>query len=263
MRALQILAEEVRHLLFEIPGACYLCGRTLTPPILPWGASSPFCEQCLARIPWVVPPLCDRCGRPGSAPGLCRSCRTRVGSLKGRSLAVYTGVIKRLLTDLKFKRVQEIAEPLGNLTGVVASEVVKDWRSLIVVPIPLHRERLIERGFNQAELLAAGVARVLGRPMWPGILERSRATQAQSTLSASERWRNMEGAFSVPLPGRVAGRRFLLIDDVYTTGATMCAAAGALMRVGAAEVRFATVAVAVALTDVLDWSGGRQKENGE
>lgn len=260
MRLLRTLAMEARYLLFATPRPCYLCGCALSPPILPWASlvgdvRALFCEKCHACIPWVVPPRCDECGRPGSQAGLCRLCRRRARRLKGRSLAVYTGVIKRLLTDLKFRGVREVAEPLGYLTGVAASEVVKDWRSLVIVPIPLHSERLIERGFNQAELLAAGVARVLGRPMWTGALERSRATATQSTLSATERWRNMEGAFVAPLPGQVAHRRFLLIDDVYTTGATISAAAAALMRVGAAEVRFATVAVAVVMTDVLDWAG--------
>ncbi|MGI6082412.1 MAG: ComF family protein, partial [Limnochordia bacterium] len=213
MRLLRYLVAEARQMLFA-PETCYLCGRALPSPILPWMSFvdevlASFCEHCLQRIPWVVPPLCDRCGCPTGREGLCSICRSGARVLKGRSPAVYDGVVKRLLGDLKFKGVRELARPLGYLTGVVAEDLVRDWRSFAIVPIPLHSERLVERGFNQADLLAESAARVLRRPVWRNVLERKKATSPQTRLSASERRINMAGAFAVPEPGRVTGRRFL------------------------------------------------------
>ena len=269
MRFLRTLIAEAEQMLFAPAKTCYLCERPLRPPVLPWPSLidevlMSFCPTCLRRIPWVVPPFCERCGRPVAGDeALCPICHSGAETLKGRSLAVYDGVIKRHLDDVSVKVVRELADPLGYLNGVVAEEFVRDWGSFVIVPVPLHSERLVERGFNQADLLAASAARVLRRPVWGDVLERKKATSPQNRLSVSERRINMAGAFAVTRPDRVANGRFLLIDDVHTTGATLSEAAAALMRAGAAEVRFVTVGVAVALKDMLDLPGSGQEENGE
>ena len=239
-----------------------MCGCLLPPPLLPWSSPvadvrSHFCDGCMSRILWVEPPFCIHCGRPSKSNLPRRFCDRSRLVITGRSLAVYTGVVRTLLTDLKFRGVQAVAEPLGFLAGMVACEVAHGWRKTVVIPIPLHKERLAQRGFNQAELLGAGVARVLRRPMWTDVLVRTKLTAPQSSLSVKERRRNIEGAFAVTTPGLVTGRCFLLVDDVYTTGATIAAAAEALLLAGASEVRFTTVAVAVSVVDVLDWAGNR------
>jgi ComF family protein len=105
-----------------------------------------------------------------------------------------------------------------------------------VVPVPLHPARLAERGFNQAELLAAPCAAAWGRPLLPQALGRVRPTQPQTELDADARRRNVAGAFAVRRPAEVAGRRLLLVDDVLTTGATVRAAARALREGGAAAI---------------------------
>jgi ComF family protein len=104
------------------------------------------------------------------------------------------------------------------------------------VPVPLHPARLAERGFNQAEILAAPCAAAWGRPLLTGALVRTRATQPQTDLDAAARRANVAGAFAVRRPAAVASRRLLLVDDVLTTGATAWAAARALRAGGAASV---------------------------
>ncbi len=110
------------------------------------------------------------------------------------------------------------------------------------LPVPLHRARLIERTFNQADPIAAALARFTGRPLAPGLAVRSVATGSQTRMSAAERRRNLNGAFRVRVP--VAGRRIALVDDVVTTGATLGALARCLREAGAAHVD----AVAIART---------------
>jgi ComF family protein len=108
----------------------------------------------------------------------------------------------------------------------------------VIVPVPLHRRRLWWRRYNQSALLAQAVAGQSGRPLASAALARVRATAQQVGLSADERDRNVRGAFRVPVEQKpaVAGRRVLLVDDVYTTGATVRAATRALLRAGATAV---------------------------
>jgi ComF family protein len=115
----------------------------------------------------------------------------------------------------------------------------------LVVPVPLHRDRLRWRGFNHSCLLAAPLARRLSLPLAPTVVCRKRATQPQVSLPETRRLSNVRGAFGVPDHRRVAGRRILLVDDVYTTGATVAACATALDRAGAAVIDVLTLARAV------------------
>jgi ComF family protein len=104
-----------------------------------------------------------------------------------------------------------------------------------LVPVPIHPVRRRERGYNQAEAIASGLASFCGKPVWAKALLRKRATRSQTKLSKGERGRNLDGAFAAATE-RVRGKRLLLVDDVYTTGATTEACAAALLAAGAAEV---------------------------
>ena len=108
----------------------------------------------------------------------------------------------------------------------------------VIVPVPLHRRRLWWRRYNQSALLAQAIAAAAGKPLAQGALIRVRPTLQQVGLSADQRDRNVRGAFQVPVAEKivVAGRRVVLVDDVYTTGATVKAATRALLRAGAAAV---------------------------
>lgn len=251
------IGQELGNLLWSPPEECLLCCRPLPPPAFPWSVwpdqvKQLLCPDCLHQLPYVRQPYCAQCGRPhlgGSA--ICRLCRAGVCSIKGGSATAYTGVMQELITEFKFKGRSHLALPLGELVSVAAYKVTEGWSPAAVVPIPLHSSRQAVRGYNQSLLLGERVALRLKRPLWPDVLVRRRVTAFQSGLRLHERRKNVQGAFAAPEVGLVAGKRLLLVDDVLTTGTTLSAAAFSLIQAGAAEVRFATVAVTLSGRDVI------------
>ena len=191
-----------------------------------------LCRTCFEALPEILRPVCGRCGLPTAFETfVCEECKSVDFGFEGaRAPLRYEGVGKEIVHALKYKGytrlVDRLAAPLmvGALDG--------DRRFDAVVPVPLHRSRLRRRGFNQAELLARGVARKINAPV-SDTLQVVRRTRDQVDLSASERRKNVAGAFSART--RVRGR-ILLIDDVFTTGATMNSCAEGLVRAGAKEV---------------------------
>jgi ComF family protein len=154
-----------------------------------------------------------------------------------------------MLHLLKYDGLEPVAERLGELLArqIIAIESVP--QTMLVVPVPLFRAKRRQRGFNQAEALARSAVKALrrARPEWrltvaTGVLERRRATQSQAGLTPHQRRANMRGAFFAPAPDKLKGADVLLIDDIYTTGATARACAQALRRAGAGSVYVATVA---------------------
>ncbi len=160
-----------------------------------------------------------------------------------RTALRYEAAGRRLI--LRFKHAERI-EGVATFAGWMA-EAAADLLSEaeVLVPVPLHRWRLLRRGYNQAALLARAVARLAGRPCVPDLLERHRPTASQQRLSARARRENVTpAAFRVHRRhrGRIAGARILLVDDVFTTGATLDACAKVLQRAGAARVDALTLA---------------------
>ena len=113
-----------------------------------------------------------------------------------------------------------------------------------IIPIPLHPTRLREGGFNQAQLLAQGLSESVNVPHWPDVLIRSRPTRYQALLKEKDRWTNIHGAFRIRNPQKVIKKSVLLVDDLFTTGATLSEAASVLRRAGARKVYALTAAVA-------------------
>lgn len=162
---------------------------------------------------------------------------------------LYRGTMRLLLHLLKYEGLEPIARRLGALMAAQLSGLSDLPAKMLVVPVPLFRAKRRQRGFNQAELLAERLLEAMRRirPDWEGdpaarVLARQRATESQAGLSLSRRQRNLRGAFFVPDAELVRGRDVLLIDDIYTTGATARACSQALKRAGAARVWVATVA---------------------
>jgi len=162
---------------------------------------------------------------------------------------LYQGELRALLHLLKYDGMQPVADRLGELLArqILAIESVP--QTMLVVPVPLFRAKRRQRGFNQAEALTRSAVKALrrARPEWrltvaTGVLERRRATQSQAGLTPHQRRANMRGAFFALAPDRLEGANVLLIDDIYTTGATARACAQALRRAGANSVYVATVA---------------------
>lgn len=217
------LGQALLDLIF--PPRCVGCRRPG-----PW-----LCSDCLDRVGHLRPPLCERCGRPLSRPGLCPACRGQESTLAGvRAPFFFEGVVRRAVHELKYRGRRMLAEPLGAL---LAHDVrALSWPRCSIVPTPLHRQRERARGYNQAALLARALAGRLGWPLLENGLVRQRDTRSQVGLDGQARRHNVQGAFrwqgAEPAPAQV-----LLLDDVYTTGATMEACAQALREAGADEVR--------------------------
>ncbi|HEX5235277.1 MAG TPA: phosphoribosyltransferase family protein [Silvibacterium sp.] len=181
------------------------------------------------------------------------------------------------------RRPEPIAAKLGALLAARVAALPELPGGMLVVPVPLYKGKRRERGFNQSELLARAVAGSLRRlragwkgELASGMLIRQRATKSQAGLSNAERRRNVRGVFSVPRPEKLRGRDVLLIDDIYTTGATARACSAALKKAGAAsvwvatvaraqrqEIQFAAAAELPMHDDVALWDGSTgQQENG-
>jgi ComF family protein len=223
-----------------LPALCLACGERLAssrPPL--------FCPACREDLRPAASPLCSCCGRPfphaAGTDHLCATClKSSWHFTRARALFLYTPPVARAIHRLKYDR---------STAGLATFRLFFEARRAElapaafdrIVPVPLHPGRLRQRGFNQALLLA--------RSFFPGdravradLLERSRATPPQTGLSGEVRRRNLKGAFRAAAPQEVDGRTVLLVDDVFTTGATADECARTLRRAGAAEVQVLTLA---------------------
>jgi ComF family protein len=257
------------------PASCALCDQEFTEAS--WCG---VCRNCWSSLnPWAGA-ACARCGLPIASDQprdagarestlalpdfLCSRCRTGEGDFDlARSFGVYRGSLRAAILQLKFHRRERLGKKLGVLlaplwTSAEAAIQTEAQEPLLIVPVPLHSSRQRERGFNQAELLARGLARALARPGLtaghPGKtrrrrlclitrrLRRTRATELQTGLSLSVRQRNVRGAFAIGGPECFRDRLVVLVDDVMTTGATASACAAVLKRAGARQVVALTLA---------------------
>jgi competence protein ComFC len=194
-------------------------------------AGDVLCRACFDALPSVGSPVCGRCGLPTAfATYVCEECKNvDFGFESARAPLKYEGVGTKIVHALKYRGYKRVVEKLA---APLMLQVLDDGRYDAVVPVPLHRSRLRKRGFNQAELLARGVARRINATV-SDTLEVVHSTRDQVELSAAQRRANVAGAYAAR--GSLRGR-ILLVDDVFTTGATMSACAGTLVRAGAREV---------------------------
>ena len=201
------------------PPRCLLCRRLLAA-----AATVPLCGGCRALFT-PAGLFCPRCGKELLSGQPC-SCAPEILPLRGLfALSRYEGPWRQMLHRFKFGGERALARPLGNWLGRLLEEET-GWQPELAVPVPLHRRREEERGYNQSFLLARFTAEALGIPLQP-LLVRPEAAPAQSSLSYRRRLENVRGAFlyrGKPYPGK----RALLVDDIYSTGATMQEAAAVL-----------------------------------
>jgi len=262
VRVLRSTAMGSLHSLTSVifPADCRVCGEPLSGFSL-----LPVCESCWNDLPAQTGALCARCGEAlgysvaagsgGDAGGaastpLCRVCRAAPPAFeKAVAHGVYSGTLKALVHLLKYDGMEPAGRRLGALMAEQVLAIPGLPANLLVAPVPLWAGKWRQRGFNQSELLAQGVVAAMRKRrlemrvrLEGGALERQRATESQAGLSPHERRANVRGAFFVPRPLTVDGREVLLIDDIYTTGATARACAKALRSAGAARVWVATLA---------------------
>jgi ComF family protein len=199
-------------------------------------------------------PLCAQCGRPivsaavaeGVSLPQCHLCRSQVYNFDfARSFGAYTPRMSRAILLLKYGNVVPLGAWFARLLTSLAGRLPKGFEADVVVPVPLDRGRMRERGYNQAELIARPLARLLGIPFRSYLLVRARPRPNQLRLTRRERWETVRGAYATHKMAQVDKLRVLLVDDVFTTGATLDSCSRALKAAGAARVVGLTVARAL------------------
>ncbi len=226
-----------------LPPVCVSCSALVTRHNL-------LCPACWSTLHLITPPLCDRLGIPlpgyeGEGPHISvqASADAPVFS-RARAAAHYSGTIRRLITRFKFEDRHEPLPLFIRLMREAGRELLRD--ADILVPVPLHRLRLLQRRFNQSALLAQGLSRATAIPAAVMALKRTRRTASQIGLSQEARRMNVANAFAVTKSGRksIRGKNCVLIDDVLTTGATANACAAALVAAGARQADVLAIALA-------------------
>lgn len=194
-----------------------------------------LCPTCNASLPLIGGPACIRCGTPyPHEVEECQVCRGRIKHLDATvALAVYEEPLRSVIHKLKYDNGWRLAPLLGAMAAVRLAPLLPVQRPLVTF-VPMHRRKRRVRGYDHAERLAHGVGKALGLAVVP-LLERTRCTQAQSSLCHDGRRSNVEGAFRA-VNGGAEGREIVLVDDVFTTGYTLCACAQALKGAGAERV---------------------------
>ncbi|MGQ9814817.1 MAG: ComF family protein [Candidatus Roseilinea sp.] len=178
------------------------------------------------------------------------------------SAAPFVEPLRQGIHEFKYNGVPGLAEPFARLMADAwaGASAAAGLSVDLIVPVPLHAARLRERGFNQSERLAFFISRAIGAPMKPRALARIRHTEHQARLGPAERRRNVQGAFAAD-ESLCAGRRVLLVDDVLTTGTTLCECAAALLAAGAEQVSALTLARAGDRSSPANQAGGKVKTN--
>jgi ComF family protein len=227
------------------PPLCHVC-RTFVPG----REEIHLCPGCRERIVLIASPLCPVCGLPfATEHGIDHPCGPCITSRRpfsrARAAARFGGPVQELIHHFKYGNKVHLARPLGLFTAQALAGFLPSGGTDFIVPVPLHRKRLRERGFNQAQLLGRVLAKQWRINLSVHNLRRVRWTEPQIGLCAADRERNVRGAFQVADPARFEGRRLLLVDDVYTTGSTVEECARTLKRAGAEEVMVITVARAL------------------
>lgn len=225
----------VLSLVFPEPTGCAFCGGRQQESLV--------CAACASECLLKPHDLCRRCCYPSRGPlDLCRSCWQDPPPFnRAVAAGVYVGPLRNAIVRLKYFGEKARAQPLGR---VLANQVACSLQPPdLIVPVPLHPQRLAVRGYNQAGILARVIGKEFALPVREDVLLRHRSTGPQASLGYSARQSNVKGAFTVAKAWCIVGKAVLLIDDVYTTGATARACTEALLHAGARRVDIAVLAV--------------------
>ena len=204
--------------------------------------------DCQRRVLPIHVPFCEKCGIPTNGADTCDKCKSKPPAYQMmRSWAVFDSPVQNALHTLKYRRNVGI----GDALAMQMREFVRslEWPVDVLVPVPLGKKRLKERGYNQVGLVARSLAYEIGLGYAPQALRKSRETRSQVGLTLSQRWENVQNAYQAN-PEAVKRKSILLMDDVATTGSTIQACADALLSAGAREVYAITIARALSHHDL-------------
>lgn len=226
---LKQLQREVIDLFF--PRSCLGCGKV----------GDFICSRCSKKLSRLLPPICQRCGKPESSGTYCRECwgtRNHIDVI--RSVFVFEGIIRRAVHEFKYRNLRAIAVDLSQYMADYFLEY--KLAADILLPVPMHANRLRKRGYNQSDLLAELISGRLSLPVRGDLIRRVRDNKPQArTTCVEERRSNMENTFTC-ISSEVSGKDIIIIDDVCTSGATLEACAAALKMKGASNVSGFTLA---------------------
>jgi len=231
---------------FVYPQTCPICRNPLKRE------EKDVCEECWKALAVLPSPYCPYCKSliesedeitNHQCPKLSRPGDRRI--LAVRSLGTFDDHYQKLIHRLKYEKKIQLGKRLAQKLGESISEENEFAGRDMVIPVPLHRARERERGFNQSEVVAEGISRAMGISLTKDILKRKRHTKDQTYLNAQQRAENVKGAFVVTQPEKIDGKSVILVDDVMTTGATLNECARMLRDAGATRILAATLAVVV------------------
>ena len=227
-----------------LPPRCISCGKILSE-------SNGLCPECFNSINFISAPYCHRCGRPFvkesglkfAAQQCCGSCLQKKKFLfvMQRSAFIYDNFSKNLILDFKFRDKTVSAETLANMLFMAGADIWRENPDLII-PVPIHRKRLLKRRYNQSSLLVGYLSERTKVKADYDTLIREQNTVPQVMLSSSARRKNLRHAFAVKYPQKSKGKKIVLVDDVETTGSTLNECAKVLLKAGAKEVYSVTLA---------------------
>ncbi len=234
--------QEILDIIY--PVRCPLCGDIVVPK------GNKSCPSCKAKLPYIQEPSCMKCSKPleQEEKEYCSDCERKAYHFdRGYAVWTYNDVMKKSVANFKYHGRKEYAAFYIEEVVERYSDKIKRMKPDAIVPVPVHRSKYLERGYNQADILARGIGKMVGVPVVSDLLLRNKKTMPQKELSDIERLRNLTGAFRWnEAASRRYGRdlaRLLLVDDIYTTGSTIEACTNILKSQGVLEVYFIVLCI--------------------
>lgn len=234
---LKNITSQILDLIY--PRYCPLCEE-----ILPYQGGS-ICPGCVKKLKKVEAPRCFRCGKMLGDEGVeyCRDCQeTPKHFERGYPAFVYTGSIKKALYAFKYKNQRDYARFFSKCIWQIYGPDLRKLQVEGIVPVPIHKSRKRRRGYNQAQLLAKELSTYMNIPVYPHYLLRKIKTNPQKDLGEKSRFKNLKNAFKIG-GNKIKLKRVLLVDDIYTTGATIESCTQVLLKAGAETVFYTSVAI--------------------
>ncbi len=226
------------------PARCPICTEIIVPK------NKMICDACKEQLVYISEPRCKRCSKPieDEEREYCSDCdKKKFHYNKGYAVWLYNDVMKNSIAAYKYRGKKEYS-------NFYIHEMLRLYRSKLlglsidaIVPVPIHRSKYLERGFNQAELLAKGIGRDLNVPVYTKLLVRNKKTLPQKKLNNKERLKNLSDAFAIEEQvlntGSIPIKKVLLVDDIYTTGSTVEACSSLLKAYGIDEIYFIVLCI--------------------
>lgn len=218
------------------PQTCYFCGKI---------NKTPMCVTCQEKVVYITEPRCKKCGKPirYKEKEYCEDCQKQEFHFEqGRSIWIHKGPVTWSVYQFKYHNRRIFAEFYARELWRLYGEKIKEWKIEGIVPVPLHRKRLRDRGYNQAELIAKRLGEYAEIPVYTKAVSRVRYTARQKELDNRERKKNLKNAFQISKSWKPV-KSILVIDDIYTTGNTIDAVAQELKLSGVEKIWFLTISI--------------------